>query len=117
MTGVVLAGTVGLAALVWKLTDFLRLVVNLSTERSAVLTQLSAWAAGVGAVWLYGASQFGGSVVVEGLAISAMSGPTKVLVGITIASLGSALVDVKQAVDGSDSSTKPPLAPVARRRR
>lgn len=107
---VVIAGTAGLAALVLKLTDFLRLVTNLASQRSAVLTQLCAWAAGIGATFLYGASQLG-NFVIPGttLTIVAMNGATKVIVGLSFASVASTVVDLKQSRDNSDSAAKPPL--------
>lgn len=111
MDGIVVVGLVGLAALVWQLIDFMREVRALPGSRSAVLTQLCAWAAGVAAVFLYGASQFGSTVVVGDIPISDMDGPTKLLVGVAVASVASSLVDFKQARDDSDSAKVPPLIP------
>lgn len=113
---VVVAGLAGLAALVWKVTDFLRLVANLPATRSSVVTQLVAWLAGVGAVFLYGASQLGDfQVPGTKLLLSDMNGWTKLIVGLAIGSATSVGVDVKQAIDRSDSAAKPALlSPPAR---
>ena len=106
---IVIVGLVGLSALTWKVIDFLRMLTNLGTQKSAVVTQALSWVGAIGAVFLYGESQFGDSVSVAGLQLGAMDTPTKFLFGLVLGSSASALVDFKQAFDGKDSAAKPPL--------
>lgn len=106
-----IASLAALLALTWKFIDFLRLLVNLPGSRSGVITQLASWAAAIGAVFLYGASQVGGRVVVDDLSVDRMDSPTKVLLGLAIGSAASAVVDWKKATDNSDTAVIPPLVP------
>lgn len=103
-------GIVGMVALVWKVVDWLRLLTNLGTQRSAVVTQLLAWVGAVAVVFLYGASEFG-TFAVPGteLLLSDVGGWSKVILGLAIGSTASAVVDVKQAIDNTDNAAKPPL--------
>lgn len=106
----------GMVALVWKVVDWLRLVANFRAERSAIVTQLAAWVGAVAVVFLYGASQFG-NFTVPGtpLPLADLDAWGKLILGLAIGSTASAAVDVKQAVDGNDNASKPPLLRRARR--
>lgn len=99
------------ATLVAKVIDFLRLLANASTNRSAIVTQLSAWVGGIVLVVLAAHASVTADLVLPGtsMALGVIDGSSQVLVGLLVSSLGSALVDVKQAIDGSDSAAKPPL--------
>jgi hypothetical protein len=108
---VLVVGVVGLVALVTKITDFLRLLANLSQQRSAVLTQAVAWVGGVAGVFLYSASDFGPTVKIGTLLLDDVNSFSKVVLGLAVASAGSLAVDFKQALDRSDSAAKPPLVP------
>ena len=105
-----IAGLVGMLAVVWKVIDFLRLVANWPTSRSSVVTQLLTWIGAVLVVWLYAASQLG-DFVIPGteLVLSDANVWTLVILGLAIGSTASVAVDVKQAIDASDSAAKPPL--------
>jgi uncharacterized membrane protein (DUF441 family) len=105
--------TVVFAALLWQVIDFLRELVNFKTERSAVVTQLTAWVAGVVLVILAAHAQVAEALVLPGTdqALGGLDFGSQVLVGLLVSSLASTGVDFKQAFDGSDSSTKPPLVP------
>lgn len=102
-------GVVGLVALVMKVIDFVRLLAHLKDQRSAVVTQTLSWVGGVLAVLLYGNSDFADTVTIGGKNLALVSGATLVLVGIVLGSMASAVVDIKQAVDGNDSAAKPRL--------
>lgn len=102
-------GVMGLIALVAKLTDFLKLLTNAREHRSAVLTQLAAWGAGVLGTFLYAATDFGPTVVVADIPLDEMASATKLVLGLAIGSAASVLVDFKQAVDSTDSAKKPKL--------
>lgn len=103
-------GLIGMVALVWKVVDFLRLVANLGTQRSAVVTQLTAWLGAVAVVFLYGASDLGDfHVPGTALALADVNGWTKLVLGLAVGSTASAAVDVKQAIDRNDNASKPPL--------
>lgn len=107
---VVIAGLAGMLVVVWKVIDFARLLATWRTERSAIVTQILAWVGAVAVVFLYGGSQLGDFVVpgTELLLADANAG-TKIILGLAIGSAASAAVDVKQAIDSSDTATKPPL--------
>lgn len=101
------------ASLIWKVIDWLRELVHLPTTRSSVLTQLTAWGGGVLLV-LVGAHAAVTSAIVlpgTGLPLGKLDAGSILLVGLLASSLASSLVDVKQALDGSDSAAKPPLIP------
>lgn len=106
---VLIAGIVGLLALAAKVIDFLRYLTDLPRSRSAVLTQALAWVGAIAVVFLYGASQFGSTVDVSGIALSDMDGPTKALVGLAVGSLASLVKDHIKARDNTDTAKVPPL--------
>lgn len=107
----IVVGIGGLLAMVWKFTDFLKMLTNLKTEKSGVVTQLEVWAAAVFGVFLFSATQFGPTAVIGDISVDAMSNATKLWVGLAIGSLASGVVDFKQARDNNDSAKKPPLIP------
>ncbi len=45
----------------------------------------------------------------NGTALTDLDGPSQLYLGLCVGSFGSALVDVKSAIDGSDTAKKPPL--------
>lgn len=102
-------GTAGLAALVWKFVDFLRLLSHFATEKSAVITQLTAWGGGIVAVELFAHSDFGKNVTIGTTTLDKYSGMTLLIIGLMASSIASAAVDYKQARDTTDSAAKPPL--------
>lgn len=105
--------TVVFTALVWKVIDFLRQAANFAANKSGVVTQLLAWIAGVLAVIVAAHADATSSLVLPGATqnLGALDGWSQVLVGLLLASTASAAVDVKQAIDGTDSNVKPPLLP------
>jgi hypothetical protein len=99
------------ATLVWQVIDFLREVTNFKTQRSAVLTQLSAWVGGIILVVLASHAKVSTDLVLPGMstALGHLDGASQVLYGLMVASLGSSGVDLKQAFDNKDSAAKPSL--------
>lgn len=99
------------ATLLWQVVDFLRELTNLQAQKSAVVTQLTAWVAGIAMVALAGHASVASALVLPGLdqPLGSLDVGSTILVGLIVASLGSSLVDVKQALDNTDSSHKPPL--------
>ena len=106
-----IAGLLGLLAVAAKVIDFLRLVSNLPATKSSVVTQLAAWIGGVAVVFLYGASDFGVTVDLGGVALSDVNGWSKLLVGVAVGSLASMAKDYIKARDNTDSAKMPPLIP------
>ena len=104
------------ATLIWQVIDFLREVANFQAERSSVVTQLTAWVVGIAAVALGGQAAVTADLVLPGtgLALGQLDFGSVVLVGLMASSLASSLVDTKQAIDKSDTSSKPPLLHPAR---
>lgn len=97
-------GVIGLVALANKLTDFLKLLTNYATHKTSVITQVIAWGAATGSVFLYSASDFGGGISIEDIALNDMSTATKIILGLGIGSAASVLKDFTKAVDTSDSA-------------
>lgn len=106
---IAVGGFVGLIALIHKAVDFLRLLLNFSTNKSAILTQVLAWVGGIAAIVLFAASDFGDSVNAAGSTLDEVSGATLVLLGIMLSSAASVVVDFKQSIDNSDSAAKPSI--------
>lgn len=107
-----IAPAILLSALLWQVVDFLRELANLPSSKSSVITQLTAWAGGVGVTVLAAnATDLFQSFEVNGLALSSMNFASQLFLGLCIASVVSTGVDIKQALDGSDSAAKPPLLP------
>ncbi len=96
-----------LSTLIWKAVDFLRQLSG--RQWSGVVTQLIVWVAGVAGVALAAHSQLFETFAVNGNPLTSLDGGSQLYLGLCIGSLGSALVDVKSAIDGSDSAAKPPL--------
>lgn len=103
------------SALVWKVIDFLRLFINIKSNRSAVFTQVTAWAGGVVLVVLAAHAQVAQSLVLPGAdtALHQLDFTSQILLGLLISSFASTVVDVKQAIDSSDTSSMPKLVPDA----
>jgi hypothetical protein len=103
------------ATIVWQVIDFLRELTNLKTQKSAVLTQATAWLGGIILVAIGSHAKVTADLVLPGMSTSLghLDGSSQILYGLAVASLASSLVDVKQAFDRSDSAVKPSLLPSA----
>lgn len=98
-------------ALVWKFVDFLKALTN--RDWNTVVTQLVVWVAGIAAVMLFAHSDFAANISVMdgGMTLATLGGVGQLIVGLSAASLVSVGVDVKKALDNSDSAAQPPLVP------
>lgn len=98
------------AALVLKVVDTLKLTLDPASRRQAV-TQLVAWAIGIGAVALGAHAAITEDVVIPGtkLALHSLDAASCVFGGFLVGSLASVGNDFKQAFDNTDSAAKPPL--------
>lgn len=98
-------------ALVWKVIDFLRMLFNFKTNKSGVITQITAWVGGVVLVILASHATITQTLVLPGTdqALKGLDIGSLVFIGLLISSVASAAVDIKKAVDNTDSATKPAL--------
>jgi hypothetical protein len=105
--------TIVFAALVWKVIDFLRMLFNFNTQKSAIITQATAWVGGVVLVIVAAHAGVTQSLVLPGTdaTLRTIDFASQVLVGLLVASFASGVVDLKQALDSSDSAVKVPLIP------
>lgn len=94
-------------ALAWKIVDLLKqLRVR---DINAVVTQLVSWAAGVLVIELLAHTDFAPGVRVGSAHLNTLNTWSLVLVGLTVASLGSVTYDFKRAFDSTDSAAQPSL--------
>ncbi len=98
-------------ALVWKVIDFFRLLFNFRTQRSGVITQITAWVGGVVLVIVAAHASVTSGLVLPGAdePLKTIDFASQILLGLLISSVASAAVDIKQAIDGTDSASKPPM--------
>jgi hypothetical protein len=100
-----------LVALIWQVIDFLRELTNFKTNKSAIITQATAWIGGVIGITAFAHAMLFSDKVFPGTthALGTLDGGSLIFLGLSVASVASSAVDIKQAVDGSDSAKKPPL--------
>lgn len=99
----------GMLSFIVKLMSFFK---YLSAKKwREVVTQLIVWGAGLAAVWIFGMSKFTRGITVGdgGITIGSLDAGAKIILGLTIASVGSFAYDFKKALDGTDSAGEPPL--------
>jgi hypothetical protein len=99
------------AGLIWQVVDFLRELTQFSSNKSSIVTQLTAWAGGILLVAVAAHAAVTAALTFPGLdqPLGKLDAGSIILVGLMAASLASSLVDTKQAIDNSDSAAKPPL--------
>jgi len=107
LTGIM--GVVGLAALTLTFVDFLKNLFAGKEGRNAVVTQAAAWLAGLVAVFLYAESQLGDGISIGDTTLDNADTATKVIVGLSVASIASTFVKLTKSIDSSDSNKQPPL--------
>lgn len=103
-----------MSALVKKAVDLLKYAT--AGDWNGILTQVVAWAAGVGVIFLVGNSNFGDQVNINGVALSALNQWAWVLAGMAVASGAGFGVDTLKALDNTDSAAMPALTPTPARR-
>ena len=103
------------AVLVWKVIDFLRLLFNFKTQRSAIITQATAWVGGVLLILIASHAGVMKQLILPGSdqALGFLDFPSQILIGLLVSSFASGVVDIKQAIDNTGSSSVPPLIPVS----
>jgi hypothetical protein len=107
LTGIM--GVVGLAALTLTFVDFLRNLTPADHNYNAAITQIVAWVAGLVAVFLYGESQLGETITIGKTTLDHADTGTKIIVGLSIASIASTFVKFTKSIDNTDSNKQPPL--------
>lgn len=96
-----------LLALVKKLVDFLRYAT--SRDVNAVVTQLTAWVAGVGGLFLAAQTDWANGIEVGGQSLHTLGGWSLVFVGLTVASTAGVVTDTLKSVDNHTDARIPPL--------
>ena len=96
---------VALGTLVFTLVNFLKFLS--ARDWKAVASQLIAWGAGVGGIFLMGATQFASGVSVGDTSLDKLSGWSKLLVGLMATSILSTVNELKKAIDSRDTAKMP----------
>lgn len=104
---------VALFALVWKIVDFLKALVN--RNWNTVVTQLVVWIAALLVLALARVADVTAGIGLAGITIGDADFASLVVIALMVGSGASALVDVKKAIDGTDSAAQPQLLPGANR--
>lgn len=95
------------ASVIKKVIDFVKYLAG--GDVNAVVTQLVAWAAGVGMAFLTANSDYGTEIMVNGRSLSSLNGWALTLLGLNIASLAGVGWDTIKAIDSSNSAAVPDL--------
>lgn len=96
---------VAAVALIWKAVDFVRYLR--ARDVDSALTQTVVWLVGVGVTFLLAATNYAGGIVIGDVTLGLMNWQSLLLVGLSLGSSASALVDVKKAIDNTDSAAVP----------
>lgn len=91
--------------LVWKVVDFVKYLRARDVDNA--LTQAAVWLAGVAVTLLLAGTNFADGIVIGDVGVGTMNWQSLLLVGLSLGSTASALVDVKKAVDNTDSAAVP----------
>jgi hypothetical protein len=102
---------VALFALAKKFVDFSKFVTN--RDVNGAFTQLWAWAAGVGAVLVFAATDFAEGIQVGTHALGDLAFWSLVWLGLGIGSVGGVVTDAIKSFDNTDSAAMPKLLPGA----
>ncbi len=102
-------GLVGLVAVIWKVVDFLKYLT--SGDWNGAATQASVWASALVVSLLAREAEPFSGIGVVGSTFGDLGWPALVLFALGIGSTASGLVDVKKALDNTDSAAVPPLLP------
>lgn len=103
-------------ALIWKVVDFARFIRAKDVDSS--LTQAVVWVVGTAVTFLLAGTDWAGGIVLGDVALGLMSWQSLLLVGLSLGSTASALVDFKTAIDNTDSAAIPRrAADVARKQK
>ena len=87
---------------------FVIVLKNLSAQQwRPVATQVIAWLAGIGGIFLMARTQFAGGISIGDLTLDRLDFWSKVFVGLLATSLLSSLHEVKKAIDRTDTAVVP----------
>lgn len=92
-------------ALIWKIVDFVKYLRVRNVD--ALVTQLGVWLAGVAVVLLLAATDFANGISIADYSLDKLNLASLLLLGLTIGSSASVAVDIKKAVDNTDSAAVP----------
>lgn len=95
------------AALLVALINFGRYLSG--RDWNAAMTQLTAWLAGVVVMILASETDWASGIDVAGVPLGSLNTASLILLGFTVASTGSVIVEFKKAIDTTDSAKKPDL--------
>jgi hypothetical protein len=96
-----------MVSIVKKVVDFVKYAT--SGDVNALVTQLVAWAVGIGLAFLAATSDWADNFDVNGQPVSTLNGWSLVFVGLAIASTAGFGWDAVKAIDGSNSAVVPNL--------
>ncbi len=80
-----------------------------SKDTNGIITTVSVWLAGVVVVLLVGNTDFADTIVIADRAMSDYNFWSLVFIGLTISAMSQFAVDIKKAVDRTDSAVKPEI--------
>lgn len=97
-----------MALLVVSIINFLKYAK--AKNWSGAMTQIIVWTAGVVVVLLAAQTDFATSISVgDEYTLATLNFASLILIGLTLASIGSFATEIKKAIDNTDSAKKPPL--------
>jgi len=96
-----------MAAMVKKAVDLLRYAF--SGDVNGIITQVVAWAVGIGVVFLVAYSDLGHQVNINGASLASLNQWTWVLAGLALSSGAGFGADTLRALDNTDSASMPSL--------
>lgn len=105
-------GLASLIALAWKIVDFAKFIR--ARDWNATATQAATWAAGIVVVLLAAEADVTAHLTIGDVALTDVNTASRLLIGLSLLSLGSVGFDFKKAIDSSDSAHTPSLLPPAR---
>src|SRR5438128_8970612 len=100
---------VTLSTLLWKMVQFIKNLTNRLWDPA--LTQVLAWVFGILLVALAVHASLASTIKIWGTTLDKLNWASLLLLGLSLSSFSSALVEVKKAVDRNDSAVQPSLAP------
>lgn len=96
-------------ALIWKIVDFVQFLRV--GDKDSAITQAGVWIAGVVVILLLSATDFASGIQVADYSLGSLNVASLILLGLSVGSTASAVVDVKKAIDNTDSAAVTAPAP------
>lgn len=107
MTSIPFVPLAALGSTVFVFVNFLKYLTN--RDWNAAATQITAWAAGIGAVALFANAQLANGIVVGTIPLAHLDFWSQVALGLSATSVLSTFNEAKKAVDHTDTAMTPPL--------